>query len=299
MKRLLTTTALALALGMPSVMLAETTPAPERATQGQGAGMSGFLTEREQSDLFASELMGHEVHARRDAATGAAAETGTMATVTQADLDRMDSIGQINELVLSHDGQLRAIVIGVGGFLGVGERDVAVTMDQVTFASDPEDRTQMHVIVNVAAEMLEDSPVYDRSAMPDDEATDRTVAPTTDRTAVPSPGRTALDRPQMTRDGYDRVDVSRMTSDMLVGATVYDPQDTSVGTVDNLILDADGTITNVIVDFGGFLGLGSRQVSLDFEEVTILANDSATEMRIYVDASREQIRSLPQYQAMN
>ena len=291
MKRLLSTTALALALGLPSVMLAQNTPAPERATQSQSAGMAGFLTRRSQSDLFASELMGHDVHARRVSADGSAARTGAMATVSRADLDDMDNIGQINEIVLSHDGQVRALVIGVGGVLGMGERDVAVTMDQVTFASDPDDRAQMHVIVNVSAEMLEGSPAYDRSSMIDGEPVERTLAATTDRTPMA--------RPEMTRDGYDRVDATRVTTAMLVGATVYDPSDASVGSIDKLVLDADGAITNVIIDFGGFLGMGSHQVSLRFDELTVLTNDRATDMRVYVDATKEQVQSLPQYEAMN
>ncbi|MCO8146647.1 PRC-barrel domain-containing protein [Rhodovulum tesquicola] len=291
MKRLLSTTALALALGLPSAILAQSTPAPERATQSQSASMAGFLSQRDQSDLFASELMGHDVHARRVSADASAARTGAMATVSRADLDEMDNIGQINEIVLSHDGQVRAIVIGVGGFLGMGERDVAVTMDQVTFASDPEDRAQMHVIVNVAAEMLEGSPAYDRSSMIDGGPMDRTGAATTNRTS--------LDRPEMTRDGYNLVDATRVTTEMLVGATVYDPSDTSVGTVEKLVLDADGAITNLIIDFGGFLGIGSHQVSVRFDDLTIFSNDRATDMRIYVDATKKQIEALPQYQAMN
>ncbi len=291
MKRLLSTTALLLALGLPSAMLAQTTPAPERATQSQSAGMAGFLTRRSQSDLFVSELIGHDVHARRMSSDGSAAGTGAMAPVTRADLDAMDNIGRINEIVLSRDGQVRAIVIGVGGFLGMGERDVAVTMDQVTFASDPEDRAQMHVIVNVAAAMLEGSPAYDRSSMIDGEPADRTVAATTDRTA--------LARPELIRDGYNLVDATRVTTAMLVGATVYDPSDASVGTIDKLVLDADGAISNVIIDFGGFLGMGSRQVSLHFDELTILSKDLDNDMRVYVDATREQIQSLPQYQVTN
>lgn len=291
MKRLLSTTALLLALGLPSAMLAQTTPAPERATQSQSAGMAGFLTRRSQSDLFVSELIGHDVHARRMSSDGSAAGTGAMAPVTRADLDAMDNIGRINEIVLSRDGQVRAIVIGVGGFLGMGERDVAVTMDQVTFASDPDDRAQMHVIVNVSAEMLEGSPAYVRSSMIDGEPADRTVVATTDRTA--------LARPEITRDGYNAVDATRVTTAMLVGATVYDPSDTSVGRIDKLVLDAEGAISNVIIDFGGFLGMGSHQVSLRFDELTVLTNDRATDMRVYVDATKEQVQSLPQYEAMN
>jgi hypothetical protein len=117
--------------------------------------------------------MGHDVYARRTPAEmtttdGQAAMnadgTHDMTTMARADLDEMDNIGQINEIVLSHDGQVRALVIGVGGFLGVGEQDVAVTMDQVTFASDADDRSQMYVVVNTGADLLKGSPAYDRTA---------------------------------------------------------------------------------------------------------------------------------------
>jgi sporulation protein YlmC with PRC-barrel domain len=40
-------------------------------------------------------------------------------------------IGDVRELVMSHDGSIKAVVIGVGGFLGIGEKDVAVPFNQV------------------------------------------------------------------------------------------------------------------------------------------------------------------------
>jgi hypothetical protein len=90
-----------------------------------------------------------------------------------------------------------------------------------------------------------------------------------------------------------------VSADMLLGTTVYDVDDNSVGSVDDLIADDTGRIANVIIDFGGFLGMGSSQVSLAYEELTIMSNDANTEVRIYVDATKEQIQGLPQYQAMN
>jgi len=301
MRMLLSTTALALALGMPSVVLAQaTTPANNPAAQGQATDMTGFLNARGQSDVLVSELMGQDVYARRTAAdigstegqTGMARDgTRTMAMMSRADLDNMHNIGQINDIVLSNDGQVRAIVIGVGGFLGVGEQDVAVMMDKVMFASDPEDRSQMYIVVNTGADMLEASPRYERLALADGRSTDRAAAPSADRTA--------LTRPEIARDGFGRVEATRVSTDMLIGASVYDVDDNSVGTVDKLVVDDAGAITNVIIDFGGFLGMGSSQVSLGFDELTILSNDRNTEVRIYVDATRDQVQALPQYQAMN
>jgi sporulation protein YlmC with PRC-barrel domain len=44
-----------------------------------------------------------------------------------------EKLGDINELILDKDGKVSAVVIGVGGFLGMGEHDIAVTMDKLKF----------------------------------------------------------------------------------------------------------------------------------------------------------------------
>jgi sporulation protein YlmC with PRC-barrel domain len=303
MKMLLSTTALVIGLGLASVISAQTTaPKPNPAT-AQPVQMPGFLAMRDQSDLFASELIGHDVFARRTAmgttVTGGQATSGVattadgshnLAAMKRADLDAMDNIGQITEIVLSSDGRVRALVIGVGGFLGMGEQDVAITMDQVTFAADPDDRSAIYIVVNTSGDMLKGSPRYERSAM----VGEGTVTPGT-----PRADRTPFVAPKMAREGYNQVSVTEVSSEMLVGKDVYGVNDKSVGTIENLILDDKGAITNVIVDFGGFLGMGSTQVSIGFEELTILANAGRADVRVYVDATKEQIQSQPQYRATN
>jgi len=52
-----------------------------------------------------------------------------------------ESIGSINEVVLGKDGKVAAVVIGVGGFLGMGEREVAVNFDSLRVAQDESNRT--------------------------------------------------------------------------------------------------------------------------------------------------------------
>lgn len=315
MKKLLSTTALVLALGAPALLSAQTaTPAPTSATSSAQTNMNmpGFLAVREESDLYASELMGQQVYARRtqgDANTNA----GAMATMNSADLEEMDNIGDINEIILSSTGDVRAIVIGVGGFLGMGDQDVAVTMDQVTFAHDADDQSQMYIVVNTGADMLKDSPAYDRSAAATGTATDGAPAATgtaTDTSPVASnddstttagstDDRTPFAAPDMERDGYKRVEVTKVSTEMLTGKTVYSPDENDVGTVTDMIVDDSGKITDVIIDFGGFLGLGSSQASLSFNELTVLSNDGDEDVRVYVNATKEQIQSLPQYEPAN
>ena len=48
-----------------------------------------------------------------------------------------DKIGDISDLIFNDSGKLQAVVIGVGGYLGIGERDVAVPFDQIRFVNEP------------------------------------------------------------------------------------------------------------------------------------------------------------------
>jgi sporulation protein YlmC with PRC-barrel domain len=297
MNTFLSTTALGLALALPTIGFAQsTTSANDPQVQTENEAMQGFLSGRKQSDIFASELMRQDVYARRTATDMTAPQDGAnqnnearqgVVSLTPEDLEQMDNIGQINEIVLSHDGAVRALVIGAGGFLGMGEQDIAVTMDQVTIAYDQDDSSRMYVLVNASTEMLERSPRYDRTALQDDEMT-----PAENQ-------RTALNRPEIAREGYSPVEVTEISSALLVGQSVFDTSEDSVGTVDDLIMDEAGKVTNVIIDFGGFLGMGSSQVSLSYDELTILTNAGNDDVRVYVDATKEQIQNLPQHRAVN
>jgi sporulation protein YlmC with PRC-barrel domain len=48
-----------------------------------------------------------------------------------------DKIGDISELIFDNSGKVQAVVIGVGGYLGVGEHGVAVPFDQIRFVNEP------------------------------------------------------------------------------------------------------------------------------------------------------------------
>ena len=51
--------------------------------------------------------------------------------------DANEKLGEVNELILDKDGKVNAVVIGVGGILGVGEHDIAVSMDKLKFVEEP------------------------------------------------------------------------------------------------------------------------------------------------------------------
>lgn len=46
-------------------------------------------------------------------------------------------VGDVNEVLVDHKGQVQAIVVGVGGFLGIGEKDVAIPFGKVQWSDQP------------------------------------------------------------------------------------------------------------------------------------------------------------------
>ncbi|MEH0074777.1 PRC-barrel domain-containing protein [Pannonibacter sp. Pt2] len=58
-----------------------------------------------------------------------------------------------------------------------------------------------------------------------------------------------------------------------------------------------GTITHVLLDVGGFLGIGQRRVAIPVSDLTVYANNSET--RVYLPWTRDQIEALPEYDQTN
>ena len=48
-----------------------------------------------------------------------------------------ENVGSINDLLMDKNGTIKAVVIGVGGFLGMGEHLVAVSFDKIKFVDEP------------------------------------------------------------------------------------------------------------------------------------------------------------------
>src|ERR1700704_111419 len=51
--------------------------------------------------------------------------------------DNNESLGSINDLLTDKSGNIKAVIIGVGGFLGVGEHLVAIPFEKVKFVNEP------------------------------------------------------------------------------------------------------------------------------------------------------------------
>ncbi len=69
-----------------------------------------------------------------------------------------ESIGDINDLIVDNTGKVTAVVVGVGGFLGMGEKNIALTFDQLSISRDS--NNSLVVMANATKESLESAPEW-------------------------------------------------------------------------------------------------------------------------------------------
>jgi hypothetical protein len=68
-----------------------------------------------------------------------------------------NKIGDVNDLLLDNSGKINAVIIGVGGFLGMGEKNVAVPFSSLKVA---EKNGSRYLIVETTKEALQTAPGY-------------------------------------------------------------------------------------------------------------------------------------------
>jgi sporulation protein YlmC with PRC-barrel domain len=101
MNRFLSSTTLALALSLSAGAYAQTTTSP------------GAITQQQQGEYLADDVIGASVRNAQN-----------------------ETIGSVSDLVIDHEGKVKAAVVSVGGFLGIGDKHVAVPWSDVKLEAD-------------------------------------------------------------------------------------------------------------------------------------------------------------------
>ncbi|RVC20406.1 PRC-barrel domain-containing protein, partial [Mesorhizobium sp. M7A.F.Ca.CA.004.04.2.1] len=71
-------------------------------------------------------------------------------------------VGEIGDVVLAPDNKTDAVIVDVGGFLGVGEKEVAVGMDNLKFMTDKDGNKYLYT--TFTKEQLEAQTAYDKGS---------------------------------------------------------------------------------------------------------------------------------------
>lgn len=406
-RNLLATTAIATLLSS-GAMAQDVAPTDPMGNQGMGdpaaTDQQTEMTIRAEGNL-ASNLIGESVYN----GTGEDAE----------------NIGDVTDLVLDQDGNVQAIVVGVGGFLGIGQKEVALEYDLVQW-SEQEDG-ERYIVVETTADALKAQQEFDRAAyrpMPADadvaetepateedlaaapapeegadqagddsamapaddqaggmgmttpptgdttaaapedeaapagEATDNTAAttpegadsggmaaapsddqadttaaapeegvsdqttaatgeqeqftgegetttaaedrqdrPAGDTTAAMTDDQAATDQTQtgaIDRNALQEAQPDQISAENLNGATVYGANEENIGEIGDVILSPEGEVDAVIVDVGGFLGVGSKEVAVGMDNLTFMT-DEGGDLYLYTEFTQEELEAQPEY----
>lgn len=158
MKRTLMIAALAGALAVPAIaqqqpmnqpmnppMSGSSSPSPSSSTSPSATPMTnasstqkpGFVQQQDQSEWRSSKLVGASVYGPDNS-----------------------SIGEINDLIVADDGGIKAVVIGVGGFLGVGQKDVAVPFKSLSVKRKANSASIDKITVSFSKDELKNAPKF-------------------------------------------------------------------------------------------------------------------------------------------
>ena len=74
--------------------------------------------------------------------------------------ERAEKVGDVNDVMMSSDGKAEAVVIGVGGFLGVGEKDVAVAFDRLNWSIGQDNEKRL--TIQASKDDLKSAPTFKR-----------------------------------------------------------------------------------------------------------------------------------------
>lgn len=400
MKKLLVSTALAALVGLPAA--AQQTLGTDDAVGSQTGTQAGIQDQdqaqaqnqtqqqtQQQTQMAQGQNQGQQMHLRAANLIGmqvyrSDAQVGTGAEGAQGDWEQ---VGSIRDMILTPQGEVEAVIVDVGGFLGMGAKQIGIDMREIRVVADDataEDGGDYFLVMNIPREVFDQAEAYDDTGyvygqqgmggttesatmqndptqvpqtgdqaqlgndqalvdqdgqLVEDQETAQTDAQTgaqtgmqTDQTeqqdalAVQDPnaapdaatGATGLrddaavddtadltgtqanispetTRMPVEREGYGVAGEEDLTADRLTGTPVYDATDEWVGEVSDLIIGDGGRVQAVVVDIGGFLGIGEKPVALELNQVDVLRGSAGDDLRIYVSYTEEEMEAMPDY----
>ncbi len=81
----------------------------------------------------------------------------------------------------------------------------------------------------------------------------------------------------------------------ILGREVLSTADENMGRIVDVIVDRSGQVRAAIIDFGGFLGVGSRKIAVDWNALHF-PPPAQPDARITLELTRDQVKAAPEYQ---
>lgn len=168
MKRILMTTAIVAAMGSAAIADTSQQSTQNGSDQSQAqmsadaqGGASGKIFAKDISaasvkgDIMASALMGKDIYIPK---ADASAKGGDP-------MANLDDVGQVGDVILTKEGKVDAVLVDVGGFLGMGAHTVALDWSGLQWKMKPDAKSSSdsYIVVNASKKQLENAPAFKKS----------------------------------------------------------------------------------------------------------------------------------------
>ena len=80
----------------------------------------------------------------------------------------------------------------------------------------------------------------------------------------------------------------------IVGSKVYNDANENIGSVEDIVIKPDGSMDEVVLSVGGFLGVGSKYVAVPFTDLKVTRDGSS--LKIMTSGTKDSLKALPDYQ---
>jgi sporulation protein YlmC with PRC-barrel domain len=237
-------------------------------------------TAQPQTDVSAQRLIGRTVRNQQD-----------------------ESVGDVNAVMITPDGAVSAVIVGVGGFLGIGERDVAIRWQDLQVRNDGDE-----VRTSLSKDDVRALPEYrygpdQRRGTVFTQSAPRDGTPATADATRPQP-QPQPQQPQQAQGARMAPETAPRTvgptpdslsANAIIGASVRDPRNETIGRVYDIIMDARGTPQTIVISIGGVLGMGGRRAAVPLSDLRFMRDGD--HVFLATGLTTDELQRLPEYRA--
>ena len=269
--RFLATTALVLSLALPGALAAQTsgTTGTSQPTQSQSGTMRAATID--------DGIVGKDLYGANN-----------------------QEVGEIDDVVMGQDGKVESVLVDVGGFLGMGSKRVAIPVDEI------EMNGERVVATGLTKERAESMAEHDGTTARTTDTQRTDTQRTTSATGTTTGSTMGTTNRSTTGTGTAAsgtaagtgaattgraVTAERMIDRTVIGRDLYGANDEEVGEIEDVVMGTSGDVESVLIDIGGFLGMGAKRVAIPVDQIS-MEGDRLVASRL----TKAEAEAMPEYQ---
>lgn len=96
-------------------------------------------------------------------------------------------------------------------------------------------------------------------------------------------------------EGFEVVAASDVDIELVDGVIAYDSNREWVGEVGSVLVDDQDQVVAAVIDVGGFLGIGEKEVAIAIDDLSVLRAVDGNEVQVVVNATEAELKAMPTY----